>query len=147
MEPIPLGSTYTWSDARARGVTRRQIRDDGVPVARGAYISSAVPDTLHARCRAWSRLLPPDAAFGLETAAVLLGAPVEPSRAVQIVLRPRPVLPQRRGLEAHIPEVAAEVVSAGVGLRLCPPGHLLLHLAARLPPQEPLAVRGQPRRN
>lgn len=140
MDPIPLDSTYTWMDARARGATRRQIRDAGVPVARGAYVSSAVPDTLLTRCRAWARLLPPDAAFGLETAAVLLGAPVDPPRAVQIVLRPRPVLPQRRGLEVHIRQLAPDDVVEALGLRLSSPPQLFLDLAARLPPEELLAV-------
>lgn len=140
MDQIPLGTTYTWLDARARGATRRQIRDDGLRVARGAYVSSAVPDTLAARCRAWTRLLPCDAAFGLETAAVLLGAPVEAPRAVQIVLRPRPVLPQRRGLEVHIRQLSSEDVFEIGGLRLSSPSQLFLDLAARLPPEELMAV-------
>lgn len=140
MDPIPLGSTYTWLEARARGATRRQINADGVPVARGAYISCVVPDTLLSRCRAWTRLLPPDAAFGLETAAVLMGAPVEPPEAVQIVLRPRPVLPQRSGLEVHIRQLTSEDVVETLGIRLSSPAQLFLDLAARLPPEELLAV-------
>src|SRR4051794_11375419 len=102
MDGIPLESAYTWQDARAAGATRRQIAADGVAVAHGLYLSSAVSPTLLRRCRAWTRLLPVDAAFGLETAAALLGAPVEPPAAAQIALRPRPVLPQRRGLEVHV---------------------------------------------
>lgn len=140
MDSIPLDGSYTWLDARARGVTRGQIRQDGIAVARGAYISAAVPDTLRTRCGAWSRLLPPDAAFGLETAAALMGAPVPAPPAVQIVLRPRPVLPQRRGLEVHIRRLtAADVVEDG-GLRICSPAQVFLDLAARLPPEGLLAV-------
>jgi hypothetical protein len=140
MDSIPLGPAYTWQEARARGATRRQILQDGVPVARGAYASSAVPDTLLVRCRAWAKLLPADAAFGLETAAALMGAPVSPPRNVQIVLRPRPVLPQRRGLDVHIrPLLADDVIEAG-GLRVSSPAQLFLDLAARLPPGELMAV-------
>jgi hypothetical protein len=112
-------------------------------VARGAYISSAVPDTLLARCRAWTRLLPSDAAFGLETAAVLMGAPVQPPTAVQVVLRPRPVLPQRRGLEVHVRELSSEDVLDVGGLPLTSPAQVFLDLASRLRPEELLAVGDQ----
>ena len=140
MDSIPLGGSYTWLDARARGATRRQIRQDGIAVARGSYLSSALPDTLRTRCGAWARLIPPDAAFGLETAATLMGAPVPTPTAVQIVLRPRPVLPQRRGLEVHIRRLTADDVIEDGGLRLTSPAQLMLDLAARLPPEELLAV-------
>jgi hypothetical protein len=140
MDAIPLGTTYTWQEARAKGATRRQVLQDGVEVARGLYLSSAVPPTLLARCRAWARLIPPDAAFGLETAAVLLGAPVTAPNAVQIVLRPRPVLPQRRGLSVHVRQLRTEDVVETDGLRLASPAQVFLDLAAHLPPQELMAV-------
>jgi hypothetical protein len=140
MDGIPLGTTYTLQEARAKGATRRQIWHDGIEVARGGYLSSAVPPTLRARCRAWARLLPPDAAFGLETAAVLLGAPVTAPEDVQIVLRPRPVLPQRRGLSVHVRQLRSSDVVELSGLRLASPAQVFLDLAARLPPQELMAV-------
>jgi len=68
VDHIPLGTSYTWTDARARGVTRRQIETDGVPIGRGLYVSRAVDLSLPERCRAWARVLPSDAAFGLHTA-------------------------------------------------------------------------------
>lgn len=143
MDPIPLGSHYTWVEARARGATRRQIAQDGMPVARGLYLSSAVEPTLLARCRAWTRLLPADAAFGLETAAALFGAPVDAPTKVQVILRPRPVLPQRRGVEVHVRDLTSEdVVDAG-GLRISTPAQLFLDLAARLAPQELVAIGDQ----
>lgn len=140
MDAIPLGTSYTGRDARAKGATRRQILQDGVQVSRGLYLSSAVPPTLLARCRAWARLIPPDAAFGLETAAVLLGAPVTGPDDVQIVLRPRPVLPQRRGLSVHVRQLLADDVVEIDGLRLASPAQVFLDLAARLPPHDLLAV-------
>ncbi|RBY89051.1 hypothetical protein DQ244_14900 [Blastococcus sp. TBT05-19] len=100
MEEIPLGSSYTWSQARAAGVTRRQIAEDGVRLSRGLYISSAVESSLPLRCAAWARVLPPDAVFGLGTAAALYGLRGEPSET-HVVLTPRRVLPQRAGLVAH----------------------------------------------
>jgi hypothetical protein len=140
VDPIPLGTHYTWLQARAEGATRRQIAEDGVPVGRGLYLSSAVAPTLLARCRAWTRLLPPDAAFGLETAAALFGAPVAAPTKVQVILRPRPVLPQRRGVDVHVRDLCSEdVVDAG-GLRVSAPAQTFLDLAARLPPQELVAA-------
>jgi hypothetical protein len=140
VEPVPLDSTYTWLDARRRGATRRQILQDGVPLARGLYVSRAAPDTLRRRCLAWTRLLPPDAAFGLETAGALWGVPVVPPAAVQVVLRPRPVLPQRAGLEVHVRALDGRDVVEAEGLRLSSPAQTFLDLAARLPPDELLAV-------
>jgi hypothetical protein len=140
MDAIPLGTTYTWQEARAKGATRRQILQDGLEVARGLYLSSAVPPTLLARCRAWTRLIPPDAAFGLETAALLMGAPVTAPDDVQIVLRPRPVLPQRRGLSVHVRQLLAGDVLDIDGLRIASPAQVFLDLAARMPPQELMAV-------
>ncbi|MGY1620402.1 hypothetical protein ACI797_26990 [Geodermatophilus sp. SYSU D00691] len=140
MDGIPLGTEYTWREARARGATRRQITQDGRSVARGLYVSSAVPPTLLVRCRAWTRLLPPDSAFGLETAATLLGAPLDPPPAVQVVLRPRPVLPRRAGLAVHVRDLRTEDVVELAGLRITSGAQTLLDLSARLPPGELLAV-------
>ena len=81
MDGISLGSSYTWSSARAAGVTRRQVERDGRRIGQGLYLSAAAEPTLHERCRAWARILPPGAAFGGATAAVLAGAPLpEPGR-------------------------------------------------------------------
>jgi len=140
MDGIPLGSSYTWRDARARGVTRGQIALDGLPIARGLYVSRAFPATLAVRCRAWTRLLPPDAAFGLETAAELLGAELRPPPAVQIVLRPRPVLPRRAGLRVHVRDLREDDVVEAEGLRVTSGAQTFLDLAARLPPAELVAV-------
>ncbi|WP_448627289.1 hypothetical protein [Geodermatophilus sp. URMC 64] len=140
MDDVPLGTEYTWREARARGATRGQIALDGEPIARGPYVSRAVSPTLLVRCRAWTRLLPPDAAFGLETAAALLMADVDPPSAVQIALRPRPVLPRRRGLEGHVRDLRSEDVTDVSGLRVTSGAQTFVDLAARLPPAELVAV-------
>src|SRR3954471_21257749 len=140
MDGIPLGTSYTWRDARARGVTRGQIALDGRPIAPGLYVSRAVADTLVVRCRAWTRLLPPDAAFGLETAAALLGADLRPPPAVQVVVRPRPVLPRRAGLQVHVRDLRQGDVVEVAGLRVTSGAQTFLDLAARLPPAELVAV-------
>src|SRR5206468_1193208 len=50
------------------------------------------------------------------------------------------VLPQRRGLEVHIRQLSSEDVVEAAGLRLSSAAQLFLDLAARLPPDELLAV-------
>jgi hypothetical protein len=140
MDPVPLGTTYTWREARARGATRRQIAQDGVAIARGLYVSSAASPTLVTRCRAWTRCLPGDAAFGLETAGGLLGAPVDPLPWVQVVLRPRPVLPQRSGLAVHVRALGGDDVVELTGLRITSGPQTYLDLAAKLPSAELVAV-------
>lgn len=140
MDGIPLGTWYTAREARARGATRRQIALDGEPVARGLYVSRAVQPTLAVRCRAWTRLLPPDVAFGLGTAAALLGADVDPPAVVQIALRPRPVLPRRAGLEVHVRDLCGDDITGVAGLRVTSGAQTFLDLAARLPPAELVAL-------
>ncbi len=140
MEPLDLGSSWTWTDARRRGATRRQIAEAGEPLTRGLYLSRAEPSSLTVRCRAWTRLLPSDAAFGLETAACLLGAHADPPPEVQVVLRPRPVLPQRRGLTVVVRHLQAGDVVHHADLLVTSGAQTLLDLATRLPPAELVAV-------
>ncbi|MGY1672639.1 hypothetical protein [Geodermatophilus sp. SYSU D00710] len=140
MEPLDLGSSWTWTDARRRGATRRQIAEGGEELSRGLYLSRAEPSSLAVRCRAWTRLLPPDAAFGLETAAALLGAHTDPPPEVQVVLRPRPVLPQRRGLAVAVRDLRSEDVAELDGLRVTSGAQTFLDLAPRLPAAELVAV-------
>lgn len=140
MDEFDLGTAYLWRTAIERGARRRQVAADGVRVSRGLYLSRAEDATLAARCRAWTRLLPPDAAFGLTTAAHLLGAHVPPSDAVHVVLRPRPVLPQRRGLVVHVRQLRGDDVVEVDGLRVSSGAQTFLDLAPLLPPAELVAV-------
>jgi hypothetical protein len=140
VEPLDLGSSWTWTDARRRGATRRQIAEGGEQLSRGLYPSRAEPSSLSVRCRAWTRLLPRDAAFGLETAASLLGVHTDPPPEVQVVLRPRPVLPRRRGLVVAVRDLRPEDVVEVGGLRVTSGAQTLLDLAPRTPPAELVAI-------
>jgi hypothetical protein len=137
---IPLETSYRWTEARARGVTRAQIRQDGEPIARGLYVSRAVELDLVARCRAWTRVLPPDAAFGLHTATALLGAPTHPSPGVQVVLRPRRVLPQRAGITVHARALLDDDISSIDGLLVTSGAQTFLDMAAHLLPADLLGL-------
>ncbi|MGY2128143.1 hypothetical protein [Blastococcus sp. SYSU DS0617] len=140
MDGIPLDPGYTWIEARARGVTRRQIHADGVPLSRGLYLSSAVEPELEVRCRAWAKVLPEDAAFALGTAAVLLGASDAEPRTVHVVMTPRRVLPQRPGLTVHARRLSRDDVVEHAGLRVTSGAQTFLDLASVLLPEDLLVV-------
>ncbi|MGY1650452.1 hypothetical protein [Geodermatophilus sp. SYSU D01119] len=140
MDDVELPLVYTWREARSAGARRRQIAGDGRRVPTGLHLSSAADDGLAVRCRAWTRLLPPDAAFGLGTAATLLGLRSDPPAEVEVVLRPRPVLPQRRGLAVHVRDLRGEDVVDLRGLRVPSGAQTFLDLAARLTPAELVAA-------
>jgi hypothetical protein len=141
---VELPLVYTWTEARAAGARRGQVAADGRRLTRGLYVSAAAGGGLASRCRAWTRLLPSDAAFGCGTAAVLLGVqpepPPEPPPEVEVVLRPRPVLPQRRGLAVHVRDLRPEDVVEIGGLRVTAGPQTYLDLAARLAPAELVAT-------
>ncbi|NEM07822.1 DUF559 domain-containing protein [Geodermatophilus normandii] len=140
MDDVELPLVYTWAEARTAGARRRQVTADGRRLTRGLYVSAAAEDGLAARCQAWTRLLPPDAAFGLGTAAALFGVQADPPPEVEVVLRPRPVQPQRRGLAVHVRDLRSEDVVETAGLRVTSGAQTFLDLAQRLPPAELVAV-------
>jgi len=133
MDGIPLGPSYTWSEARTSGASRRQILLDGVPLSRGLYVSSAVEPDLLMRCHAWAKVLPPDAAFGLRTAAALYRVIDGEPATVHAVMRPRRVLPQRTGLTVHARNLREDDVVDVAGLRVTSGAQTFLDLAAVLP--------------
>jgi hypothetical protein len=97
-----LGTSYTWREAVAAGLTRAALRDDGVRVTRGSYVSRAVPLTIATACRAAARVVPEGAVFSHLTAAALLGAPVAHEWPLEISVRPGTVRPQRRRIRVHV---------------------------------------------
>jgi very-short-patch-repair endonuclease len=139
MDGIPLDTSYTWIDARSRGVTRRQIGLDGIPLARGLYLSRGSDGDLVARCMAWSRVLPADAAFAMGTAAALYGAASE-TTDVHVALRPRRVLPQHAGITVHGRALADEDVVERAGVRLTSGAQTFLDLAPGLLPWNLVAL-------
>jgi hypothetical protein len=140
MDDVELPLHYTWSEAREAGARRRQVREDGVRLGRGLYLSRAAEPDLAARCRAWTRLLPSDAAFALRTAACLLGVDTAPPPQVEAVLTPRPVPPRRRGLVVHQRDLRSADVVEVDGLRVTSGARTFLDLALFLPPHDLVAV-------
>jgi very-short-patch-repair endonuclease len=133
MDGIPLDGVYTWRQARDLGATRSQIRDDGLPIARGLFVSRALAPDLATTCRAWARRLPDDAAFGMETAAALFGAPCPQRGLLHVVLTPRLVLPQVSGITVHARAVAPPDMTEISGVRVTSGAQTYLDLSARLP--------------
>jgi hypothetical protein len=135
-----LGTSYTWTTAVDVGLTRAALRGDGVRVTRGAYVSRAVPLTVGNACRAASQVLPARAVFSHLTAAALLGAPVPHTWPLEISVPPGVPRPQRRQIRAHVRELDPTDVVLVRGVRVTSGPQTLLDLAARLPPDELVAV-------
>ncbi|SDG32594.1 hypothetical protein [Klenkia brasiliensis] len=132
--------TYTWSGARAAGLTRRQIEADGVRLGRGVYLSRAEDDDLRTRCRAWAEVLPDGAAFALGTAAHLLGAPVDAPEVVHAVVPPDRLVPHRRGLVVLHRDLRPEDVVDLGGLPVTSGAQTFLDMARCTRPDELVAV-------
>jgi hypothetical protein len=135
-----LPPVYTRRDAVAAGLTRAQLRDDGVRVSRGTYVSRAEPLTVHAACCALVPVLSGDAAFGDRTAAALFRAPVRHARPVHVVVPPGSYRPRRRGLRVRVRELAPQDVVRHRGLAVTSGAQTWLDLAATTPPDELVAI-------
>jgi hypothetical protein len=135
-----LTTSYTWQAAVAAGLTRAELRDDGVRVTRGAYVSRAVPLTVLSACRAVGPVLPGGAVFSHLTAAALLGAPVRHAWPLQVVVPPGVPRPQRRRIRAHVRSLLPEDVVVRGGLPVASGAQTLLDLSATLAPDELVAV-------
>jgi very-short-patch-repair endonuclease len=141
MDDVVLPPAYLWQEAVELGARRRQIEAAGRRLGKGLYLAHAEEGTLAVRCRAWARVLPSDAVFGLETAAALYGVelPAVPDD-VQVVLRPRPVMPRRQGLAVHERGLTAADVAQVDGVPVTTGAQTWLDLVPRLPPAELLAA-------
>ncbi|WP_448639898.1 hypothetical protein [Geodermatophilus sp. URMC 63] len=140
MADSELRPAYTWQDARDAGLTRAQRRDDGVRVSRGAYVSRAVPLSLHAACSAVLPVLPAGAVVSHRTAAALLGAPVPHGWPLEVSVPPGTYRPRRRRLRVHVRDLLAEDVTWHRGLPVTSGPQTWLDLAAVLDPPELVAV-------
>jgi hypothetical protein len=132
--------TYTWHAAVAAGLTRAELRDDGIRVTRGAYVSRAVPLSLFHACHAAAQVLPAGAAFSHLTAAALLGAHVPHAWPLEVAVPLGVARPQRRSVRAHVRDLLPEDVVLARGLRVTSGAQTYLDLAAVLPPDELVAV-------
>jgi hypothetical protein len=135
-----LSPTYTVHEARAAGLTRAQLRDDGVRVTRGAYVSRAVPLTPLTAARAVTPLLPERAAFSHSTAAALLGAPVPHALPLQVAVPPGAPRPRRRGVRVHVRALDGCDVVQVRGVRVTSGPQTWLDLATELPEDELVAA-------
>lgn len=140
MNRLELPTSYTWQAAQTAGLTRAGIRDDGVRVTRGAYVSRAVPLSLRNACRAAAEVLPDGAVFSHVTAAALLGAPVRHSWPLHVVVPPGVARPQRRRLRGHVRTLVPEDVVVRGGLTITGGAQTLLDLATVLAADELVAV-------
>ena len=135
-----LPPTYTRRDADGVGLTRAVLRDDGVRISRGVYVSRALPLTVHAMCRSLLPALPATAAFSHHTAAGLLGAPVQQVHPLHVVVPPGSYRPRRRGLMVHVRDVGADDVARHRALPLTSGAQTWLDLAASTPADELVAL-------
>ena len=140
MDEREIGTTYTREFALAAGMTRAHLRDDGVRVSRGAYVSRAVPLTIENAALAALGVLPQHAVLSHRTAAVLLGAPVPVSWPLEITVRPGDYRPRRRQLRVYVRDLEPADVIRHRGLPLSSGAQTFLDLAASLPADELVAV-------
>ena len=140
MDRRELPTNYTWQTALSSGLTRAEIRDDGLRVTRGAYVSRAVPLNILNTCRAVARVLPAGSVFSHVTAAALMGAPVRHDWPLHVVVPPGVTRPQRRRLRVHVRTLLPEDVVEHGGLTITSGPQTLLDLASILAADELVAV-------
>jgi hypothetical protein len=140
MDPRALSPVYTRAEARTAGLTRAQLRDDGVRVTRGAYVSRAVTLGLETACVAALTVLPPAAAFSHRTAAALLGAPIRPSWPLAVCVPPGSPRPERIRIRTHVRRLGDDDVVTHRGLPVTSGAQTWLDLAGELPDGEMAAV-------
>lgn len=138
---MPLPAVYTAASARAQGLSRAQLR--GPAFLRLAHdLVVHLDDAIdhRERLRLLATVLPPDAAFSHATAAAEFGAPVDAPGRPHVVLTPRRVMPQRAELVVHGRRLEPDDVVVHQGVRLTSGAQTFLDLAARLAPQDLVAV-------
>lgn len=140
MDRREIGTTYTRRAALAAGMTRAQLRDDGVPVSRGAYVSRAVPLSIRNAAIAVLDVLPPHTVVSHRSAAVLLGAPVPVSWPLEVTVRPGAYRPRRRRVRVHVRDLQPGDVIDHRGLPVSSGAQTFLDLAGSMPPDELVAV-------
>lgn len=136
----PLPPVYTRAAADAAGMTRAQLRDDGVRVTRGAFVSRSVPLTTANATRAALAVLPEGAVASHTTAAVLLGAPLRPAWPLEFAVHPGVPRARRQRVRVHVRDLTDRDVGRCAGLPVTSGAQTWLDLAARLPGQELVAV-------
>jgi hypothetical protein len=132
---------FTVAAARSLGLTRARLRrPEFVRLAHGVVVRLTDAIDEPERLRLLAAVLPADAAFSHQTAAALLGAPIDSPPRPHLALTPRRVLPQHAGLVVHGRRLHPADVVEHRGLRLTSGAQTLLDLAAVLPAAELTAV-------
>ena len=131
---------YTWAADRAAGLGPVQIRDDGVLVTRGAYVSCALPLTVREACVAARAVLPAEAVFSHLTAAALLGAPVRQGWPLELSVPPGSYRPRRRRMRVHVRDLQDGDATEQFGVQATSGPQTWLDLASRLAAEELVAV-------
>jgi very-short-patch-repair endonuclease len=142
---------FTHAEARARGVTSRQLQRmlEGCEVRRvltGVYVAGHVPDSLHLRCAAARRVLSPHAVVCDRTAAWIWNVDTFDYRELEI-LPPIETYVLRGHNRTRRPECAGgvrdlladEIVTLD-GIKVTTPLRTAVDLACKLPERDGLAA-------
>lgn len=135
-----LPPTYTRSAADIAELTRAQLRDDGIRITRGAYVSRAVDLSLATAARAALDVLPESCLASHRTAAALLGAPVRSGWPLTFTVGPDVQRPRRARLRCHVRTLDRLDRTETAGLPVTAGPQTFLDLAAELPGDELVAV-------
>ncbi|NYJ07861.1 hypothetical protein [Petropleomorpha daqingensis] len=109
-------------------------------MTRGAYVSQALPLSVHAACTAALGVLPDGAVVSHLTAAALLGAPVPHRWPLQFSVPPGTYRARRDRLRIHVRTLEASDVVLHRGLPMTSGAQTWLDLAAVLPARDLVAV-------
>jgi hypothetical protein len=140
MGPQELPPHYTWTAARAAGLSPEQIGYDGERVTRGAYVSRAIPLSIREACVAAQAVLPPKAAFSHLTAAALFEAPVPHTWPLAVTVPPGVYRPRRQRMQVHVRDLLPGDTALLRGVTVTSGPQTWLDLSAVLPPEELVAV-------
>jgi hypothetical protein len=121
-------------------MTRAELRDDGIRVFRGVYVSRSVPLTTRTAVLAALDVLPPGSLASHRTAATLFGAPVKAGWPLEFTVRPGIYRARRRRLRIHVRDLADRDEVLLGDLPVTSGAQTWLDLAAVLPEDELVAV-------
>ena len=132
-ESDSAASAFRSDEAAGLGWSRDELRGKRFESPfHGVHVAGQV-QSLAARCRAATLILPADAAFSDGTAAVLMNLPV-PRRAtdVDVTVGVGTCVPRRRGIVGHVRQLRPEDIVVINGLRVVTAAATFFHLAAVL---------------
>jgi hypothetical protein len=127
---------FRLANAVAAGASRSQLRGRAFSRPfRGAHVVGAV-DSLTQLCQAALLVLPGQAVFSDETAAVLLGLPAPRTSVLHVSVPEKGVAVRRRGIVGHVRHLAEAEIGTLSDLPVTTPERTFVDLAAKLPAGE-----------